>query len=102
MESASVWKDDVAWRGKEFRRLVSSQDIRHLRNVLEHAAEYLAGHGKYPEMVVSIDDDWPGFLGVNGRVQKIHVFGRQYEVEAVISAAFRLADVLPKRDQVGD
>lgn len=94
LRRSDLWTGDVARKGSEFRRILRSEDIRDLRDVVEHGAQYLAGKGWKPHLVQDPNQDWPSSLIVGGRIVRIGVLGRAYEVREVIVAALQFAGAL--------
>ena len=90
-----LWSDEVAAKGNVFRSAYGSSKLRDMRNVLEHGAEYLAGKGDKPHLVVDPGGDWPGVLMINRKVERITVFGVEYDVKPVILAAIEFVKALP-------
>lgn len=93
--SSELWRGDVAQKGDNYRGLVNSTEVRDLRDVLEHSAAYVVGKGSKPELVVDPDGDYPSVLMLNSRVVRITVFGRSYDITAVVLAGIEFATALP-------
>lgn len=101
LSSSALWQGELAKRGKEFQSIFRSDDIRDLRDVLEHGAKYLAGKkGRKLNLIKDSSGDWPSFTALNNKLVNIGVFGRNYHVEPAITAAFEFADALPKSKDV--
>jgi hypothetical protein len=93
--ASNLWCGDVAQKGNDFRKLVNSTKVRDLRDVLEHGADYILGKGNKPELMLDPDGDYPSVLMSNGKVVRITVFGRSYDITNVVLAGIDLAKVLP-------
>lgn len=91
-----IWTGDVATKGAAFRSLIASEELRDLRDVIEHGAEYIAGKGRKPELVQEPNNDWPSGQMLDNKIVRISVFGRGYNVSSAIYAAIQLAMVLPR------
>jgi len=102
LESSSLWSGAIAHAGTAFRTLLASEEARNLRDVVEHGAEYVAGRGRKPELVQDPDADWPSVLIIDGKVTRIAVFGRSYEVKPLILAAIQFVRVLPRGNAGGE
>ena len=50
LEACSLWSGALAETGSAFLKLVASEDLRNLRDVVEHSAEYIAGKGREPKL----------------------------------------------------
>lgn len=94
LKGSSLWTDQVAALATEFWQEYNSEEIRNLRNLLEHSAEYVAGRGTKRELVEDPDDSWPGMLATDNRLVRITLFGRTYAVRSVITAAIALGKEL--------
>jgi len=98
LKACPLWSGVIAEKGSAFRDIMSSQELRNLRDVVEHSAEYIAGKGRKPELVQVPDKDWPSTLIVNGKVTRIGIFGRDYNVQTAILAAIEFFRALPAED----
>lgn len=103
-KAPSFWRGSVAQKGSQFIARFGSAEIRDMRNVLEHGAQYIVGDGDKPELITDPEADWPSVLAVNGRVERIAVFGRTYEVKDIILAAIDFANALisQRKDEAGE
>ena len=90
----SEWSGELASGGAKFRDLFASSELKDFRDVLEHAADYVADQGNKPELKQSEQAGY-GASGEDGRISGIHVFGKTYDVSPVIAAAFDLLPLLP-------
>ena len=95
LKSSSIWSGAVAKKGENFLAIFGSEELKDMRDVLEHAADYVVGKGRKPQLLVDPDQDWPSVLGLNKRVERITVFGKSYEVKTAILAAIELSKLLP-------
>ena len=95
LEACPLWSGAIAEKGSAFREIMTSQELRNLRDIVEHSAEYIAGKGRKPELVQDPDKDWPSTLIVNEKVTRIGIFGRDYNVQTVILAAIEFFKALP-------
>lgn len=90
-----LWSGELATKGKSFRSIIRSSKNRELRNFLEHSAEYIAGKGRNQQLVVDRNEDWPGILVIDGKVERITIFGLTYDTKPAILAAIELVKALP-------
>lgn len=95
LEACPLWSGAIAETGLAFRKLVASEELRNLRDVVEHSAEYIAGKGRKPGPVQDPDADWPSAQIINGKVTRIAIFGRSYDVRTTILAAIEFVKALP-------
>jgi hypothetical protein len=95
LEACPLWSGAIAETGSAFRKLVASEELRNLRDVVEHSAEYIAGKGRKPELVQDPDADWPSAQIINGKITRIAIFGRSYDVQTTILAAIEFVKALP-------
>ncbi len=91
---APEWSGELAKQAVEFRDLYASSDMKDLRDVLEHSADYVADQGRNPELK---EHEQPGYglLAQNQQISGVFVFGRTYDVSPVIAAARDLLPLLP-------
>lgn len=92
---APEWEGDLAKRGTHFRNLYASSEMKDLRDVLEHSADYVADRGRKPQLKQSEHAGY-GVTAVNGKIEGIHVFGKTHDVFPVVAAAVDLLPVLTK------
>jgi hypothetical protein len=95
LEKTPVWQGEVEKLAKVFLDAVNQQELRDLRNVLEHEAEYMAGDGVKPSLVVHRGYDWPEVTCADGDLISVSVFGRTYYVHTAIIAARDFVASLP-------
>ena len=93
--ASDIWRGEVARKGKMFRDLVASTEVRDFRDVLEHSAKYIVGKGSKPELIVDPDGDYPSVLMLNGQAVGFAVFGRSYDIKNVVLAAIEFVKSLP-------
>lgn len=93
---SQLWRGELAKRGQNFRSIFGSNEIKDLRDVIEHSAEYLAGGGDKPKLVQDPDQDWPAISIAEGQALDVTLFGRRYHLQPAIDAAFEFAKELPK------
>lgn len=65
---------------KEFKISYESDEIRNVRNVIEHLEAYIAGRGRYPDLVVNIEQSIGFSFGGPPDEMSINVFGRRYYI----------------------
>ena len=97
LKESSVLSGSEIAAAEEFWRHFNSEEIRDMRNLLEHSALYLAGRGRKMKLVKE-PDDWPGLLASNGKLEKLFVFGNTYVVRTVIESAVAVARAVQKTD----
>lgn len=86
--------DELDQRIEHFSMLYNSEEIRNVRNVIEHLEEYLVGKGNKPELVIDIERHMGlSFGGPKGELF-IGIFGRRYNIGNVIQSVFLLHDAL--------
>jgi hypothetical protein len=95
LEACPTWSGSIAETGSAFRKLMASKELRNLRDVVEHSAEYIAGKGRKLELVQDPDADWPSAQIINRKVTHIAIFGRHYDVQTTILAAIEFVKALP-------
>jgi hypothetical protein len=98
LQKSRLRAGDIARAGTRLRDLTAYEDLRDLRDVVEDAAECIAGRGRKPDLVLDPDQDWPSAVIVNDRVASISVFGRTYEIRPAIFAAIAFVKTLPQTD----
>jgi hypothetical protein len=91
---------------KLFRRALGSDELRRLRNGLEHEEEYLRGRGANRNEMVSDHDSWPidesegswstTLLGTGDRLVGIRLLGRNYDLAASLDGVRELVPVLER------
>ena len=94
LQNSAIWTREIAAKGIYFRDLVASEEIRNLRDVVEHSVEYLAGGGRKPTLIHDPEADWPSVQVIDGKATVITVFGRAYQVKPTILAAIAFARAL--------
>jgi hypothetical protein len=100
LKRSSLWSRAIARAGETFSKIMRSEELIDLRDVMEHSAHYVVGDGKKPALVLDPDQDWPSVLGLNGKVARISVFGRSYEVQEAIRASIAFVKTLPPTDKL--
>ena len=95
LKACPIWSGVIAEKGLAFRAIMKSQELRNLRDVVEHSAEYIAGRGRMPKLIQDPEQDWPDVLIIDGRINKITIFGCSYVVRHAISAAIEFVMALP-------
>ena len=96
LRQTSAWEKNLARNGNALIAAVETDDIKDLRDVLEHFEDYVIGKGSKPSLV---QDDrvpatsmaWHG----DGSVRAIWLFGREYDLQPALTAAAELLAVLP-------
>jgi hypothetical protein len=94
------WKrlpDEARQPTRRFLERFESEEIKDLRDGLEHSADYLAGRGDYPErIIVDITDcQTPGVAVQHAKhVTQLRLFGRLYPVGDLIVYAREIRSAL--------
>lgn len=89
----SGWSGELAVKGKQYRKMFRGSEIRDLRNVLEHLADFLIGRGNEPNLMRKDEPD-PSVQTKDGEVISMTLFGKRYMVRDLINAALDLIDPL--------
>jgi len=91
----SEWSGELAVKGKQFRKMFRDSEVRELRNTLEHSADYLVGKGRTPSLMLKNEPDPSIRTDSDSReVVSVTLFGRQYVVKDLMSAALDLVGPL--------
>ena len=77
---------------KAYLKEYEEQELKNLRDVLEHQAEYLAGSGRHQELVLDANSTVTFGAGSGGRQDEvwIYAFGREYRIGDLLRSAERL------------
>ena len=51
LKNYSIWSGTVAKKGENFLSIFKSEELKDMRDALEHAADYVAGHGDKPQPI---------------------------------------------------
>lgn len=93
VQPIAEWPEDVvvAWRG--FEAAYENEDCKHLRDAIEHEAEYIAGKGRLPDRIEGPSDQKGIGFSWGDRLVRIQMRGRFYSLEEPLERAFQL--ILP-------
>lgn len=91
----AAWDDRLLTLMKSYRSAFAGEQLKDLRDVLEHEEEFMAGGGRRRDSRVIVDELSAG-LGFSStdRIVSIRRFGRCYDVRHVVDAALALEEPL--------
>ena len=84
-----IWQGELARKGNTYIELADSDDVKDLRDAVEHFEDYIVGEGNHQSRIV-VDDRVVGPTIVysnSGEDHLVVLFGRYYNLGDVIRAA---------------
>ena len=97
----AFWLDALRDVGRSYRAAYGSSHIGDLRNLFEHEADYVAGHGRKPQIALAEHPDVRFDVDkVNGGVQTVRLFGKTYMVQGVVERGLALHQPLIEFRQI--
>jgi len=86
----------ITQTAKQFLVAYNTADVRNLRHLLEHQAEYIAGRGKHPCLVVDLKESIAFGSDTTEPEESVwvSVFGRKCRVDPIVRAAAALEAAL--------
>ena len=83
---------EIAQAAKQFFAACKTADLKNLRDLLEHQAEYIAGKGRKPHLVVDLKQSVSFESDAPGKEQSlwVSVFGWKCQVDSIVRAVAAL------------
>jgi len=89
----------IAQAAEQFFRAYKTADVRNLRHLLEHQAEYLAGGGKKRHLIVDVTESVSFGNDASGEIW-VSIFGKRCRVDPIMRAAAALEVALREGGQL--
>lgn len=96
LKSAGFRTPQIRQAAKQFFNAYKSADVKNLRDLLEHQADYIAGKGEKPRLVVDLKQSVSFGSDSTGSEELVwvYVFGRECRVDPIVRAIEALEAVL--------